>query len=335
MCHLEEELIKICPKLKFYRRYVDDIFVVISGDYLTEFLSILNSFHQSIHFTFETEFGGIFSFLDIKIARLVGLNNVDGIVTAVFRKKTFTGLFINWESWCPKKYKISIIKALHERARRLCSSASLFELELRFIRRVLSSNGYPSKLLLNMEDVTRKLRDQFGMGPVIKVNQEKTSNNIIVVRLPFCGPRSDKIAKKLKHCIYNLCSDNVIVRVVFFQKKIASLFKFKDSYELDYANNVVYRINCPDCSSFYVGETNRRLIDRFNEHLMSSFGGQKGIFHLHCTTENHCLPDFNAQCTVIGSESHWFRRKIRESLLIKDLQADLNRNVASYSLELF
>ena len=98
---------------------------------------------------------------------------------------------------------------------------------------------------------------------------------------------------------------------------------------------MVYKINCPDCDSFYVGETNRRLIDRFKEHLMSSFGRQKGIFYLHCTTENHCLPVFNDQCIIIANESQWFRRKIRESLIIKDLQADLNRNVASYSLELF
>ena len=103
---------------------------------------------------------------------------------------------------------------------------------------------------------------------------------------------------------------------------------------MDYTNNVVYRINCPDCDSFYVGETNRRLKDRFNEHLMSSFGGQKSIMNLHCTTHKHNLPTFSEQCVAIGNESQWFRRKIKESLLIKELNADLNRNIASYRLEL-
>ena len=58
MCHLEDKLVKICPKLRLYRRYVDDIFVLISMDYLNDFLEVLNSFHNSIKFTVEAEAGG-------------------------------------------------------------------------------------------------------------------------------------------------------------------------------------------------------------------------------------------------------------------------------------
>ena len=116
---------------------------------------------------------------------------------------------------------------------------------------------------------------------------------------------------------------------------MASMFNFKDKYGLEYQNNVVYKINCPDCVSFYVGETNRRLIDRFNEHLMRSFGGQKGILFHHCTELGHALPDFHNDCLVIGREPQWYKRKIRESLLIKESKPSLNRNVVSYSLELF
>ena len=126
MCHLEDKLVKICPKLQYYRRYVDDIFVVITYDYLNNFLNIINSFHPAIKFTVETELAGQFSFLDVKINRLVSSGLSTNIVTSVYRKPTFTGLFINWNSWCPKKYKISIIKGLHERARRLCTTEESF-----------------------------------------------------------------------------------------------------------------------------------------------------------------------------------------------------------------
>ena len=85
MCHLENKLVKICPKLRFYRRYVDDIFVLISADYLTDFLHLLSCFHPSVNFTFETERGEQFSFLDVAISRLVSNSVAESIITSVFR----------------------------------------------------------------------------------------------------------------------------------------------------------------------------------------------------------------------------------------------------------
>ena len=133
----------------------------------------------------------------------------------------------------------------------------------------------------------------------------------------------------------NTCGDGVDFRVVFYQKKISSLFSFKDQYSIHYANNVVYRINCPDCNSVYVGETSRRLTDRFKEHLMKSFGGQKGVIYQHCSENNHNFPEFLSHCSVLGNESKFYRRKIRESLTIKSSESSLNGNVASHPLELF
>ena len=42
----------------------------------------------------------------------------------------------------------------------------------------------------------------------------------------------------------------------------ASLARFKSKY-----SHVVYRANCWDCDSFYVGKTKRRLHDRKTEHF--------------------------------------------------------------------
>ena len=130
VCHLETELVTIFPKLNFIAD-VDDIIVLILADYLTDFLQLLNSFHTSVNFTVETEKGGQFSFLDVTISRLVSNSFDDSIITSVFRKQTFTGLFTNWNSWCPKKYKVSVVKALHKGARRLCASDNhLFSVEV-------------------------------------------------------------------------------------------------------------------------------------------------------------------------------------------------------------
>ena len=147
MVHLEESLVKYSPNLSFYRRYVDDIFLVISFDYLNELFSTFNEFHSSVKFTFETEDSGCFSFLDVKILRSVGSLGYDFLETSVYRKATFTGLFVNWKSYCHMKYKLSIIRGLHERARRICSTDSLFLNEIMFINNILKKNGFPEKIL--------------------------------------------------------------------------------------------------------------------------------------------------------------------------------------------
>ena len=108
-------------------------------------------------------------------------------MTSVFRKETFTGLFVNWESWSPKIYKLSIIKGVHERARRLASTNVLFNIELKFIFKIMCRNGYPKKLLKEMEMNTRKLRQNFGMGPLA---HNDTEAKTIYIKLPYCGPVS-------------------------------------------------------------------------------------------------------------------------------------------------
>ena len=127
------------------------------------FLNALNSFHPSIKFTSETECGGYFSFLDAKICRYVTSEEANKVFTRVFRKSTYTHLLINWKSWCPKKNKIAIIKGLHERARRICTTVEDFKLELAHISNILKLNGYPRKLISNMEGYSLNIRNKFGI----------------------------------------------------------------------------------------------------------------------------------------------------------------------------
>ena len=69
---LNECLIEFKPK--FYRRYVDDIFVLCeSQDHLEKFKEYLNKKHQNINFTSEFEVDGKLPFLDILIDRSGGI----------------------------------------------------------------------------------------------------------------------------------------------------------------------------------------------------------------------------------------------------------------------
>ena len=82
-------------------------------------------------------------FLDVLIKR--HLNN--SFSTSIYRKKTFTGLYTQWDSFTPRKYKINLIRTLTYRCLRICSSPRLLQSALDDLKRYLSRNGYPRGII--------------------------------------------------------------------------------------------------------------------------------------------------------------------------------------------
>ena len=95
MCFNEEIWLNDCPddfKPVFYARYIDDTFVLKKDRSPSKlFLDYLNSKHNNIKFTVETESSNSLSFLDVNISRS---NNK--FTTSVYRKPTFPGLGISF-----------------------------------------------------------------------------------------------------------------------------------------------------------------------------------------------------------------------------------------------
>ena len=73
LSHHEENWLNKCPmkfKPSFYRRYVDDIFVLFeSSESAESFREYMSSKHPNINFTVEKENISSLSFLDVKICR--------------------------------------------------------------------------------------------------------------------------------------------------------------------------------------------------------------------------------------------------------------------------
>jgi len=183
---------------------------------------------------------------------------------------------------------------------------------------------------------SNRILTKFDLGPVIRVvNEPEPELKGVYIKLPYCGPNSERIKKGLVNCIRGVSNNNVKVNVLFKQKKMSSMFNVKDKYSMGYENNSIYKISCPDCNAEYVGETNRRLTDRFSEHLRPSFGGNPGTFFKHCQDTGHSLPDFDSNCKVVAKETSFYKRKIKESIIIKKINPTLNSNITSFPLELF
>ena len=121
MCSFKNKLLKDCPhslKLVFQRQYVDDIFVLFSSlDQAEKCKKYLSSKHPNINFSLEKENDGRLSFLDINIFR-----EKEKFVTNIYWKKTFSGVYANFNSFRPETYKTGLIESLLFRCFNLCSN---------------------------------------------------------------------------------------------------------------------------------------------------------------------------------------------------------------------
>ena len=70
MVHLERSLVPVLKdQLSFWKQYVDDTITFIKTGLAEYVLSILNSFHPNIEFTYETEANSKLTFLDVLLLR--------------------------------------------------------------------------------------------------------------------------------------------------------------------------------------------------------------------------------------------------------------------------
>ncbi|BHF66192.1 hypothetical protein SprV_0200920800 [Sparganum proliferum] len=129
--------------LVFYGRYIDDIFCLADGTTDTEDLvHKFNSAQPSLKFTAEVEAGNEIAFLDVLLHR----QENGSIQRRLFRKKTWTGQYVNFHSFVPLNIKRNIVQGLAARVRRICSPEAIEELQQ--LRNTLRENGYPDIFIL-------------------------------------------------------------------------------------------------------------------------------------------------------------------------------------------
>jgi len=127
----------------FWKRYVDDIFGIINKKSdANKILDFLNSMHPNIKFTTELEKDKSIPFLDILVKRKFGR-----LHTEMYRKPTFTGTYLNWNSLTSRKYKTGLIRCLLDRIWKICSEPETRILETKRTKAILLRNSYPDHVL--------------------------------------------------------------------------------------------------------------------------------------------------------------------------------------------
>ena len=172
---------------------MDDTFAIFGSKLDCDHLKgKLNLLHPALKYTVEKEQNNSLKFLDVLVEK-----DGTGFLTSVYRKPTFTGQYIRWNSCSPNTRKISLIKTLFHRALMICSKTKLGS-ELDKIKQLLIENGYPGNVLLsciNQKQANFAAEKTFG--------PEKCP---VYLKLPWIGNVSSKfeiqINKAITSCFY-------------------------------------------------------------------------------------------------------------------------------------
>ena len=336
MSYYEQIWLTECPlefKPKFYRRYVDDIFILVEKiEHIEKFKDYLNSKHRNINFTSEIEIEGKLPFLDISIDR-----NAGKFVTSVYRKPTFTGVYTHYHSFLPSIYKFGLLSTLLFRYFSICSSYVLFHLEVIEFKKIFLRNGYPSSFI---DGCIKHFLDNIFSKKVKPCTVPKKEYFIV---LPYLGPLSNKVQKRIKTVFQKVIPWGQINLTFKTQSRVSHLFRFKDLIPKDLVSNIIYSYTCQSCNARYIGETDRHCKVRWGEHLSISCFTNEPVLGISTAVKDHlkenknkgkCKSDFS-DFEIIGCDSNRLLRQLKESLFIKLHNPDLNIQVKSARLFLF
>ena len=148
----------------------------------------MNSRHQNIKFTFEEEHNNKNVILDISITR-VG----NELQTSLFRKKTFSGVYLNFNSHLPSEYKKGLLHTLLYRAYDIYSNYTNLHQEIVYLKSAWQKSSFP--LFFIDKCVHKFLNTLFLKRRHLKPSSEKKE---VIISLEFLGKLSLQIKKLLK-----------------------------------------------------------------------------------------------------------------------------------------
>ena len=168
---------------------MDDTYLIFEKkEHAEPFFNYLNSKHSKIRFTKEEEENKKLPFLDIMLEREQNI-----IKTSVYRKKTYTGVGLNFSSFSYYPFKLNSFFTFFYRAWRISKTYIDFNTEIEYLRTFFLNNGYPNRIF---DGQLKKFLNKIFISKPVKSTAEK---EVMYVKLPYPGERlSKEINKELK-----------------------------------------------------------------------------------------------------------------------------------------
>ena len=180
--------------------------------------------------------------------------------TWIWKKPTHTNLLLNFNAFCPLKWKSGLILSLLNRAKIICTNNTLLRKEIENMIAMFKANWYPSRFF-------EKLVQQFhnhGGSDQPSVNADLTcskSTQKFPLVIPYFGKDSRRFVNKFAKIIKNLSYFKIIPIYKSFKVKCYFQLKFRTTVAL--CSNVVYHFTCLcDTNKIYIAMSFRHLSTR-------------------------------------------------------------------------
>ena len=317
-------------------RYVDDTFAFIKKEHIDTVQKALNAFEAKIQFTYEIEKDNQLSFLDVLIEK----NSNNRLITKVYRKKTNTDTYMNWLSHSPKSWKIGTLRSLLRRAYTISSTLQIAQEEISHLKNVFCTlNQYPPK---DVDAIIKEEREkQSQKSAETSVNeantndkQEEKDQTIVSLTLPYGGEIGENIIRKFTKEAKKKLNKDTKIQITYKSHKLSEKFQIKDKTKFEHNHNVTYKVTCANkkCNSSYGGQTKCRIAKRMGEH-----NGNDKASHVwnHSKKTRHRRVWLNDVVILGKGYTNTFKRRISESLFIKEFKPNLNKQKDAYKLKLF
>ena len=239
-----------------------------------------------------------------------------------YNKPTDTGLVLNYHALAPRRYKRSVVSSFVHRIVRASSSWENVHKSLEKAKKVLERNQYPPSfydpIIENTLSAIVHKSDQKISDPNFSptsLQAEKNPTSSIPAKMIFVqyrGKCTEDYARALHRC-------NAPCRIVMTLRKLKTTMpSLKPPVEKKLRSGAVYRIQCPGCNACYVGQTDRHISVRFNEHTHPAKPVKQ---HFEACKEPLLFENLEVLKTSSKGESHLLTL---EALFIEELQPSIN-----------
>ena len=332
-----------------YMRYIDDVLGIWThgADRLDEYFKFINDFHPALRFTIErtdkTQHKCI-PYLDT----IITVQEDGTYSTELYIKPMAAPIIIHYTSAHPMQCKHSVLHSQLLRAKRIGSDKQTQERGMRTIETLFRHNGYPNKLI---QRTKHKI-----IHHTQKTHKHDTArsknNDTTYISLPYID---ETLARRVNGAVR---SSGLKARVAWKSGKTVAKHMTRSALERPpcpagnkrchtceaglrgycHTKNVVYKITCNLCEeqpAVYIGESKRRVRERFNEHVRDAKNKTKNTplgdhvtrMHPSCTISSTSFKiSIERVCKDVAD------LKIAESVEIRNQKPCLNTQTSSWPL---
>ena len=354
MDRLEREMLRTAKhKPESYDRYVDDgLMVWLHGEAkLVEFMDHCNHQNPNIRFTWDsTAQGNPVNFMDLQLT----INQNNQLEYGLYQKPSNSGVNLNFNSCIPQQVKISVASQQFRRAETLSSNLTERSSSVDKIKTLLRENDYPENVIIKALEKTKK-------------TPRRKRESTVTLQLPFCSDSLDKVVRRIVRKSrlpiqiayrYGRNISNRMVKSALIPLSCAVHEKFQSEQRAEKRRRgkpcddciacqaglkghqcdqrgVVYLLRCLLCSEEYVGETQRPVRTRLQEHHNQARNRCKETpWGMHMLSHPEQIVGKNPvfAATILAIENNVTTRRTREAIEIRDRRPSIN-NSRGWTLE--